>query len=342
MTLLELIKQVMASPTYSASGSLDPLEVTEAVGRVAGGRRATPGTTVEVEAIETLQNLMRTKPRDPRVRTLVMEMRKQFEPARAQLTETVESMLEDAGAEDMAAAAEAGILEVHPLGLDEDVDTSDMMETWLDQMTSLITTSDSFPLLDPEATSLVRAMVREGHVSPSALSIQKGTEATTATSLFGYVPAFPDLPVNELLDLRESMRVPVVRFRAAVAELVDGFSTDQLDEDLQKEIAREWVVTVEPALEDVREALAEAGLLRSAMSVAGRDVRSLVLEAGGALAIGFADWTDLSAWIVAAGALALPAAHIGGAALMESASRRKDAIKSKFYLLHTVHELAAG
>lgn len=238
----------------------------------------------------------------------------------------------------MAAAVEAGILEVHPLGLDEEVDTSDMMESWLDQMTSLITTSDSFPLLDPAATNLVRAMVREGHISPSALSIQRGTEAATATSLFGYVPAFPDLPVDELLALRASMRVPMVRFRTAVAELAGKFSADQLDEHLQQEIAHEWLVTVEPTLEDVREALAEAGLLRTAASVAGRDVRSLVLEAGGALAVGFADWTDLSAWIAAAGALALPTAHVGGAALLESANRRKKAIKSKFYLLHAVHE----
>ena len=273
---------------------------------------------------------------------LFKQMREQFEPARERLAQTVESMLEDAGAEEMAAAAEAGILEVHALGLDEESDVDDMMETWLDEMTSLITTSDSFPLLDPEATNLVRAMVREGRISPSALSIQRSTEAKTATSLVGYVPAFPDLPVDEILDLRASTRVPVVRFRAAVAELVNEFSGDPLDEELPKEISRAWLVKVEPALEELREALADAGLLKSAGAVAGRDIRSLVLEAGGALAIGMADWTDVSAWIAAAGALALPAAHVSGAALIESASRRKEAIGNKFYLLHAVTERAAS
>ena len=274
---------------------------------------------------------------------LFKQIREQFEPAREQLAQTVESMLEDAGAEEMAAAAEAGILEVHALGLDKESDVDDMMETWLDEMTSLITTSDSFPLLDPEATNLVRAMVREGRISPSALSIQRSTEAKTATSLVGYVPAFPDLPVDEILDLRASTRVPMVRFRAAVAELVDEFSgDDHLDEELPKEISRAWLVKVEPALEELREALADAGLLKSAGAVAGRDFRSLVLEAGGALAIGIADWTDVSAWIAAAGALALPAAHVGGAALIESASRRKEAIGNKFYLLHAVAERAAS
>lgn len=119
-------------------------------------------------------------------------------------------------------------------------------------------------------------------------------------------------------------------------------SADHLDEQLQQEIAHEWLVTVEPALEDVREALAEAGLLRTSASVAGRDVRSLVLEAGGALAVGFAGWTDLSAWIAAARALALPTAHIGAASLLESANRRKQAIKNKFYLLHAVLEQTTG
>lgn len=342
MTLLELIKQLMASPRYSETGSLDPLQVTDAAARVAGGRTAVPRSSAEIEAIERMQRLMQTKPRDAKVRMLVRQMREQFEPAREQLAETVESMLNDAGAGDMAAAVEAGILEVHPLGLDEEADTSDMMESWLDQLTSLLTKSDAFPLLDPESSNLVRAMVREGHISPSALSIQRGTEATTATSLFGYVPAFPDLPVDELLALRSSMRVPMVRFRAAVAEMANKFSADHLDEHLQQELAHEWLVTVEPALEDVREALAEAGLLRTSASVAGRDVRSLVLEAGGALAVGFAGWTDLSAWIATAGALALPTAHIGAASLLESANRRKQAIKNKFYLLHAVHEQTTG
>jgi hypothetical protein len=339
MDLLELTKQALATPTYRRNGELDPLEVTDAMMAAVSRRRIQSHDNETIAGIETIQQLIHTRPRDPRIRMLVHQMRQQLEPIRGELERIVERLLEDAGASDLAAAIEAGILEVHPLGIDKDAVTAEMLDVWMDELTQLLTTSNYFPLLDPEATGLVRAMIAEGKISPSALSIRRGGEATTATSLVGYLPTFPALPIDELLDLRAVLSAPIARFRGAVSELVDSFAIRPFDEDFSREVEHSWLVSVEPALVEIREDLANAGFLRTSAAVMGRDVKALAMEAGGAIAFGVANWTDLSAWIAAAAALALPSAHLSAAALVESRSLRREAMTNKFFLLHHVGDL---
>jgi hypothetical protein len=83
-----------------------------------------------------------------------------------------------------------------------------------------------------------------------------------------------------------------------------------------------WRTQVAPALADIREALAEHGLLSEAASIALGDPRRLLVEAGGVLAVAHGEVLSLSALLTTGLAPGLPLADIAGPGT-ETGSRGK-------------------
>jgi hypothetical protein len=68
------------------------------------------------------------------------------------------------------------------------------------------------------------------------------------------------MPMDDALDLRGSLSRPLKRFRAAMARLSREFESRPIDDAFELEDA--WRRDVDPALQEIREALAERGLLK--------------------------------------------------------------------------------
>lgn len=157
----------------------------------------------------------------------------------------------------------------------------------------------------------------------------------------GYLPYFPDLPMDEVLDLRRSLTKPLVHFRGALAKLSREFESRAIDDGFDAEVEDAWRTQVAPALGDIREALAEHGFLSEAASIVLGDPRRLLVEAGGVVAAAHGDVLSLSNLLTAGLAAGLPLADIAGRALRQSREAKKEARKSAFYFLHRVSEEAA-
>ncbi len=150
----------------------------------------------------------------------------------------------------------------------------------------------------------------------------------------GYLPYFPDLPMDEVLDLRRSLSKPLIRFRGALARLSRDFESRPIDEEFEVEVEDAWRLQVAPALADIREALAEHGLLREAASIALGDPRRLFTEAGGVLAAAHGELLSLSGILTAGLAAGLPLADVAGRALQQNRAGKRKARNSAFYFLH--------
>lgn len=154
----------------------------------------------------------------------------------------------------------------------------------------------------------------------------------------GYLPYFPDLPMDEVLDLRRSLSKPLIRFRGALASLSRDFESRPIDESFDVEVEEVWRAEVSPAIADIREALAEHGLLNEAASIALGDPRRLLAEAGGVLAAAHGEVLSLSGLLTAGLATGLPLADVAGRALLHTRQARRESRKSAFYFLHRLGE----
>jgi hypothetical protein len=151
-----------------------------------------------------------------------------------------------------------------------------------------------------------------------------------------YLPNFVNLRMDEVIDLRSKLSSPLVRFRSEIARMSEEFEARPLDPDFAQEVEDAWRARVEPALLEIRETLAEHGLLREVASIALGDPRRLILEAGGVIAAAHGQILSLSGIMTAATAAAIPAADLIARAVAAAQSGKKGARRNAFYFLHRV------
>lgn len=267
-----------------------------------------------------------------------------------QIPQVLEEVRAKFGADELLEAMDSGCVGVADLGSTSNNDyvaasiraaTGDRDDGELDEVIAdftsrligIVTERRSFPLLDDASADLVRAMEREGTEIP-AESMRRGAEVSSAVSFMGYLPAFERLGMDEILDLRIELSGPLSRFRGALAKLSREFEMRPIDEGFEIELEDAWREQVAPALTEIRETLAEHGLLKETASIALGDPRRLMIEAGGVVAAGNGELLSFPGLMTAGMAVGVPLADTVGRAVAKTIETRREVRKNAFFFLH--------
>lgn len=169
-------------------------------------------------------------------------------------------------------------------------------------------------------------MQTAGEAAQSPSTRSRANQVEIAARLIGDLPNLTNLPVDELLDVRETVAPYVSRFRAAVAEL-EGELDEELGADhFDAAVADIRMRRVEPELEALTDSLHENRLLPTI-------ARAVPLTGSGVVAL---------ALTTAAGAPTLAAAAAVGVGLMAAAAQEylrrenkdRERRKQRLFLLH--------
>lgn len=265
-------------------------------------------------------------------------LKAEMEKAQSGLQETTEELLEKSGAGELVAGLEEGVVSLSSAGMGNGEDFDAVLEQWLDHVRRLLQDPSKRLLFDDGIAKLVTAMVREKKVDLPTLTRRHAGEALVGTGLISRLPAFPQAPLDELLDLRGDLAAPVVRYRAAVMEMGDALRSEVFDTDAPAEIDDLWRSRVEPAVLEIEETLAQHGLVREVARQAAQDVKWLLLE-GPALYLGLEHISSLEGWVSALGAAAAPSAHAGVKGVQAAESGRREAKAHDLYFLYQAQRL---
>jgi hypothetical protein len=236
-------------------------------------------------------------------------------------------------AESVQAAASRGARPV------SDTLTDEIIGSLVKRIVEMVTESSSFPLFDPHSAGLFKALEREAGVNPSPLAMRQGKEVDAAARFMGFLPYFADLPMDEVIDLRDELRGPLTRFRGAMSSIGRDLEARQIDPAFPAEVEAAWRSEVAPALLEIEEALASHGFLREAVSTAIGSPRRIIADAGVAFAATHVEQLSLSGLLAAAATAAVPALDIAAQSLKATRQARADAETQSFYFLHRLgHE----
>jgi len=213
--------------------------------------------------------------------------------------------------------------------------TDELVEGFVARTIETLGDSRSFPLLDADSSGLIRALEAQAGSRVRGTG-SHGEEVAAAAQFMGFLPYFEELRMTEILELRSELREPLLRFRSAMARMSTTFGQTALDEGFASEVADAWRTDVEPALLDIRETLAEHGLLRETASVAFGDPRRLLVEAGGVFAAASTPAISLSHLMTAAVAAGITVSDVIGRAVVGRQAARRAARNHAFYFLHRV------
>ncbi|MFN3597041.1 MAG: hypothetical protein ACK41D_07195 [Rubricoccaceae bacterium] len=188
-----------------------------------------------------------------------------WEQVRAKIFEIAEG----AGAAEILSAVEAGRLHLNPLGLDQpnaDGSLDELTWAYTDALYDAIKDAVTYPLLDDDTGRLIRALIREGHLTADPQHDARGKQVGLAAALFERLPQFDLATVDEVLDVRRELDQHLTRFRAAVARYADAIGSAVWDESFVADAEQVFVREVAPAVRDIEDAIASTPYLRTLIS----------------------------------------------------------------------------
>jgi hypothetical protein len=220
--------------------------------------------------------------------------------AMAEMREIGERMRVDSGVAELESALRQRLVRFNDK-IDLGGDSDAVVGAFVDQLKRYLQDPTKFVLLDPTVASLARSLIDEGLVRVPERTVSNASEAVLGTGLVAQLPTFTDAPMDELLDLRRDLDEPLGRYRRKVSHLRGELRTGPFDEHIDAEIEAVWRTEVDPALKEIRQAMADHGLVREQLEAFGADLSEFVngswLRAG--LVIFSANVFDLSTAVAA-------------------------------------------
>jgi hypothetical protein len=213
-------------------------------------------------------------------------------------------------------------------------------ERFMSRLADLINDPSIHPLLDAQASKYARALNAAAPDSITAGARRRTRRAELGAGMIARLPAFPQAPLDELLDVKEDFKAALTRYRAAVGELEKVFQADIGAADLDAELDEIWADRVEPAVLALEEGFLEHSFVRELAKSAATSVRSLVMQ-GAALYIALSTVGELAAQISAAAAAAGAALEVTGTAAAQRISSRRALTKEDYYYLYRLGRVRA-
>lgn len=335
--LLYADRVTLASPNAIMLAGVAGLTVPDSQDRrdaLMGMASVLPGSEDAVAVYEDLKR--RRSKLSPVERIALMRMEKALKASGDEMAETVRGMLETAGMPELQRAMEAGVLGIHMLDL-EDAKPDEFSTTVTEGLVKVLAQAVSpkartFPLFDDGAGGLVKSMVAEGLITDARTS--RANEVGAAGQLIAQMEAFPCAEMDAVLDVRSQLRLPLIRFRAALARVSREIESPAWESArFAEEVEDLYRHHVAPALADLEQAIQELGALPTLRRVASD---SKTLTSTSALLLSAAAGVGLAHLPHAVFGISGAASAVSAAAAEAErrSQQRRDRESNEFYFLY--------
>lgn len=179
-----------------------------------------------------------------------------------------------AGIEGFRAAVREGVLEVHTFGQSSvealveahlrgngdwlsGVDIADVLVEYLDLASEAVLAGTTYPLLDAPTAEFVAAVEGTGFAEVPAIAADRGRYSGLASDLLRRLPLFELASIDEVLDIRRDLRVPLLGFKQAVAGFAREIRSAAWREGFAEEAEALFREKVEPEVEKIEHAVKE-------------------------------------------------------------------------------------
>ncbi|MGV1004708.1 MAG: hypothetical protein ACOYEV_08050 [Candidatus Nanopelagicales bacterium] len=168
----------------------------------------------------------------------------------------------------------------------------------------------SFPLFDPPTNAVLSAAADHGRIDLSLSASHRVAHASAADYILRKLPTIEEATLDELVDIKRSLQDPLIRFRGRMLEFTKTIESRPWDGDFSHDCDALYSQKIDPAIADIRTAVADNKILRSLGSKVTSDRDSIltlgslsICVAAPGVLTGFAG-VDLAA-ILAGGSIAI-------------------------------------
>lgn len=174
--------------------------------------------------------------------------------------------------------------------------------------------SNSYPLFDEQANSLMGSAIGEGIVNISDIEKHKAVHAGITDRLLLKLPSFEFAKVDEILDIRKELEKSLTRFRSKIIEYTENIQTLPWNKDFEDECFILYNREIVPSILEIEEMIEDNNIIKNLGITLLTD--QSVLNSAGSLVLGVAAAGVISSFtnaiasdktlLVAGGAWAIP------------------------------------
>lgn len=136
-----------------------------------------------------------------------------------------------------------------------DSNSDHVVEDFFNIVTNAINSDQTYPLFDSPTSNFVSLAIKEGRIEVPDISVARSRGVGLSADLLSRLPLFDVASVDEIIDIRQELGEPLVRFRSAMIEFSDEIKSSAWDKDFPLECESIFLKRVEPAILDIEEAV---------------------------------------------------------------------------------------
>jgi hypothetical protein len=176
--------------------------------------------------------------------------------------------------DDMERLLEEGILIVDAQGLELSDVGDELPEEYGAVLGDVLSRNHSYPLFDETTSWLVGDLITKGHLDPSSTDLSRALRTATGAGMILRLPAFPDAPLDDLLEARADLHGHLHSYRKGIAELSEQLQDRQFTPSFSRELDDLYREKVGPAVSELYDAMRLTSVVERTATELGTDAKS--------------------------------------------------------------------
>ncbi|MHC1723200.1 MAG: hypothetical protein AB9836_08360 [Aminipila sp.] len=182
------------------------------------------------------------------------------------LTKVLEKTATESGLIELIPAIESKKLEIDIYGNNDNYDMDSLVKQFIDSVGKAILNGETYPLFDEGTGKLINAGISEGMINFNSTSSEKSRHMGFVSNIIQRLPCFEYATIDEILDIREELSKPLIRFRAAMIKYSEQIKHHPWDTEFAYDSDKLFSKDIEPAILDIEEAIESNKYLKHIVS----------------------------------------------------------------------------
>lgn len=191
-----------------------------------------------------------------------MKMRQFEEECNELLNNMVDELLHQKGTKDIQNLIEREIISVFDYSYSE-FSTDGLAGSYFANLLAIMKHRTSYPLFDSISADIVKAVIENDKLDFSQTDKEVIRHAGVANSILQTLPTLEKASIDEILDFKKDLKVPLDNFRCAIYEFSEKIIGMPWDDDFQYECLKLYNTEVIPKVTEINELSSETSVLKN-------------------------------------------------------------------------------
>lgn len=135
------------------------------------------------------------------------------------------------------------------------MESENFAEKFTEGIFDVVANQNNFPLLDSEMAKIINLYIKEERGKVSKVRQARAAQVQLSAEFIGRLPHFEQATIDEILDVRNTLRKPLTKFRAAMIEFSKTIQNASWDEDFTFEAEEIYHSKIAPTILEIEEAV---------------------------------------------------------------------------------------